>query len=62
MPVDQYIGGPEHACKHLIYARFFNYVMKDLKLLSYSEPFSKLLTQGIVYMDGAKMSKSKVMS
>lgn len=59
MPVDQYIGGPEHACKHLIYARFFNYVMKDLKLLSYSEPFSKLLTQGIVYMDGAKMSKSK---
>lgn len=59
LPVDQYVGGPEHACMHLIYARFFTYVMRDLGLISCSEPFSKLLTQGMVVKDGAKMSKSK---
>jgi leucyl-tRNA synthetase len=59
LPVDQYIGGPEHACMHLIYARFFSYVMRDLGLISFSEPFKKLLTQGMVVKDGAKMSKSK---
>lgn len=59
LPVDQYIGGPEHACMHLIYARFFTYVMRDLGLISCSEPFQRLLTQGMVVKDGAKMSKSK---
>jgi leucyl-tRNA synthetase len=59
LPVDQYVGGPEHACMHLIYARFFTYVMRDLGLISCSEPFRKLLTQGMVVKDGAKMSKSK---
>jgi leucyl-tRNA synthetase len=59
LPVDQYVGGPEHACMHLIYARFFTYVMRDLGLISCSEPFKKLLTQGMVVKDGAKMSKSK---
>ena len=59
LPVDQYIGGPEHACKHLIYARFFEKVMKKIGLMASDEPFSRLLTQGIVYKDGFKMSKSK---
>jgi leucyl-tRNA synthetase len=59
MPVDQYIGGIEHAVLHLLYARFFNMVMKDLGLLKNSEPFTKLLTQGMVIKDGFKMSKSK---
>lgn len=59
LPVDQYIGGPEHACMHLIYARFFTKVMRDLGLISYGEPFKKLLTQGMVIKDGDKMSKSK---
>lgn len=59
LPVDQYVGGPEHACMHLIYARFFTYVMRDLGLISCSEPFKKLLTQGMVVKNGAKMSKSK---
>ncbi len=61
MPVDQYIGGAEHAVMHLIYARFFVKVLKDLKILkgNFDEPFSKLFNQGIVYKDGAKMSKSK---
>lgn len=59
LPVDQYIGGPEHSCMHLIYARFFTYVMRDLGLISCSEPFSRLLCQGMVLKDGAKMSKSK---
>ena len=59
MPVDQYIGGIEHAILHLLYSRFFNKVMKDLGLLEAKEPFSKLLTQGMVIKDGAKMSKSK---
>ncbi len=59
MPVDQYVGGPEHACMHLIYARFFTKVMRDLGLISCDEPFMKLLTQGMVIKDGNKMSKSK---
>ena len=59
LPVDQYIGGPEHSCMHLIYARFFTYVLRDMGLISCSEPFKKLLTQGMVVKDGAKMSKSK---
>jgi leucyl-tRNA synthetase len=59
LPVDLYVGGPEHACKHLIYARFFMMVMKDMGIVRKDEPFSRLLTQGIVYKDGAKMSKSK---
>lgn len=59
LPVDQYIGGPEHACMHLIYARFFTKVMRDIGLISCNEPFKKLLTQGMVIKDGSKMSKSK---
>ncbi|MCX7699168.1 MAG: leucine--tRNA ligase, partial [Candidatus Goldbacteria bacterium] len=59
LPVDQYVGGPEHACMHLIYARFFTKVMRDLGLISCNEPFKKLLTQGMVIKDGNKMSKSK---
>lgn len=59
LPVDQYIGGIEHAILHLLYARFFNKVMADLGLTSHQEPFLSLLTQGMVIKDGAKMSKSK---
>jgi leucyl-tRNA synthetase len=59
MPVDQYIGGIEHAILHLLYARFFTKVLRDLGLVSYDEPFVNLLTQGMVIKDGAKMSKSK---
>lgn len=59
MPVDQYVGGPEHACMHLIYARFFTRVMRDMGLISCDEPFKRLLTQGMVVKDGNKMSKSK---
>jgi leucyl-tRNA synthetase len=59
MPVDQYIGGIEHAVLHLLYARFFVKVMHDLRLIDFSEPFQNLLTQGMVIKDGAKMSKSK---
>ncbi|MDD5133131.1 MAG: class I tRNA ligase family protein [Candidatus Nanoarchaeia archaeon] len=59
MPVDQYIGGAEHAVMHLMYARFFVKALKDLGIVSFDEPFSKLFNQGIVYKDGAKMSKSK---
>ncbi len=58
MPVDQYIGGVEHAVMHLLYARFFTMVLHDLKLLSFDEPFLRLFNQGIVYKDGHKMSKS----
>lgn len=57
-PVDQYIGGIEHAILHLLYSRFFLKVLRDAGLVDYSEPFSNLLTQGMVIKDGAKMSKS----
>ncbi|MGI6751053.1 MAG: leucine--tRNA ligase [Anaerovoracaceae bacterium] len=59
MPVDQYIGGVEHAILHLMYARFFNKFFYDLGLTTNQEPFTNLLTQGMVLKDGAKMSKSK---
>ena len=59
LPVDQYIGGIEHACMHLIYARFFHKVMRDLGLLKSDEPFTRLLTQGMVTLGGSAMSKSK---
>jgi leucyl-tRNA synthetase len=59
MPVDQYIGGIEHAILHLLYARFFTKALRDLGLYEIDEPFEKLLCQGMVIKDGAKMSKSK---
>ncbi len=59
MPVDQYIGGIEHAVLHLLYSRFFTKVLRDLGLIKINEPFRSLLTQGMVIKDGAKMSKSK---
>ncbi|CAH2031181.1 leucine--tRNA ligase [Trichlorobacter ammonificans] len=59
MSVDQYIGGIEHAVLHLLYARFFTKVMRDLGYVTVDEPFTNLLTQGMVIKDGAKMSKSK---
>ena len=58
-PVDQYVGGVEHAVLHLLYARFMHKVLRDLKIVNSNEPFKKLLTQGMVLKDGAKMSKSK---
>lgn len=57
-PVDQYIGGIEHACMHLLYARFIHKVMRDFGLIKSNEPFKNLLTQGMVLKDGSKMSKS----
>ena len=59
MPVDQYIGGIEHAVMHLLYARFFTKFLHDLNLIQVDEPFTNLLTQGMVIKDGSKMSKSK---
>ncbi|MEO1037870.1 MAG: leucine--tRNA ligase, partial [Pseudomonadota bacterium] len=59
MPVDQYIGGVEHAILHLLYARFFQKLMRDVGLSTVDEPFARLLTQGMVLKDGAKMSKNK---
>ena len=59
LPVDLYIGGIEHAILHLLYARFYHKVMRDQGLVDSSEPFTRLLTQGMVLKDGAKMSKSK---
>jgi len=59
LPVDQYIGGVEHAILHLLYSRFFTKVLRDLGYITIKEPFTNLLTQGMVIKDGAKMSKSK---
>jgi len=59
MPVDQYIGGIEHAILHLMYARFYTMVLRDLGYVEIDEPFERLLTQGMVIKDGVKMSKSK---
>lgn len=59
LPVDQYIGGIEHACMHLLYSRFICKFMRDLGWIKYDEPFLRLLTQGMVLKDGAKMSKSR---
>lgn len=58
LPVDQYIGGIEHAILHLLYSRFFTKALRDLKMLNFNEPFKNLLCQGMVIKDGAKMSKS----
>ncbi len=59
LPVDQYVGGIEHAVMHLLYARFIHKTIRDLGLVTSDEPFTRLLTQGMVLKDGAKMSKSK---
>ncbi|HEU4319958.1 MAG TPA: leucine--tRNA ligase [Acidimicrobiia bacterium] len=59
MPLDQYIGGIEHAILHLLYARFITKVLHDMGMASVEEPFSRLFTQGMITLDGAKMSKSK---
>ena len=59
LPVDQYVGGIEHAILHLLYARFYHKILRDLSYVNSDEPFKNLLTQGMVLKDGAKMSKSK---
>jgi leucyl-tRNA synthetase len=59
MPVDQYVGGIEHAVGHLIYSRFFTKVLRDMGMLNFDEPFSNLFNQGVVYKDGKRMSKSQ---
>ncbi len=59
LPVDMYIGGPEHACMHLLYARFITMVLHDMKYITFDEPFRRLVHQGMITKDGAKMSKSK---
>jgi leucyl-tRNA synthetase len=59
LPVDMYIGGPEHACMHLLYARFIHKVLHDLGYVKHREPFKKLVHQGLITKDSAKMSKSK---
>ena len=59
MPVDMYIGGPEHACMHLLYARFITMALHDAGHINFDEPFKRLVHQGLVTKDGAKMSKSK---
>ncbi|MBM2618853.1 leucine--tRNA ligase [Actinoplanes sp. LDG1-06] len=59
MPVDQYVGGAEHAVMHLLYVRFFTKVLRDLGLVDFAEPFRRLMTQGQVVLNGAAMSKSK---
>jgi leucyl-tRNA synthetase len=59
MPVDQYIGGVEHAILHLMYARFFTKALADMGMVGFQEPFARLFTQGMITRDGAKMSKSR---
>jgi leucyl-tRNA synthetase len=59
LPVDQYVGGVEHAVLHLLYSRFYTKVIHDMGLVGFKEPFTRLFTQGMIYKDGAKMSKSR---